>query len=250
MMTMDEPLRRRLRRVLFVLVLFACQPVKAEPESAISFTWDDYGAAVVVRDRPANEVLETIAAMTGITVVPDPSDTSRLDGVYRKRTLDALLLDLAPGMVIEYRYDERVGDHVIDRVVTSAMADPQAKQEQLRALVIAREQLAERTPRPDRPVRYTGIGATLRPARDGSGVFVDPITSQAPAAQAGLALGDLVTAVDGRPVGDFADLNEVAAAIRGPENSEVRLTVRHPDGTVRERTVRRALVQWQPDLTQ
>jgi len=70
-----------------------------------------------------------------------------------------------------------------------------------------------------------GIGAVLRfRDTDHSLVIVDvpPGTSSA---RAGLAPGDVVTAIDGDPVADMP-LDDVIRRLRGPVASKVRLTIR------------------------
>ncbi len=232
--------------LLGVWMLAACVGM-AHTDASIRFGWNDEGVAVQVADQPANRVLEVIGAATGIPVVLDPANEARLDGLYRKRTLEELLLDLAPGVVIAYRHDARLNTEVIDRVFSTARVAADIKDAQLRELVVSRERLAEGVvPMPDRPVRYSGIGASVQPSSDGMGIFLRPLSPTSPAARAGITLGDLVIAVDGRSIRDFADIGEIAAAIRGPDQTEVRLTVRYPDGTVRDRSVRREIFTWAP----
>jgi membrane-associated protease RseP (regulator of RpoE activity) len=223
-------------------------PLVGRAEEAIRFGWSDDSVAVSVTDQPANRVLEVISAATGIPVVLDPANTSRLNGLYRKRTLEYLLLDLAPGIVILYRYDARLDTHVIDRVYSSSMVGAEIKQAQLRNLVVSREHLEQGIiPPVNRPVRYSGIGAAIRPAQQGEGIYLQPLSPSSPAARAGIKLGDLVTAVDGRSIGSFTNLMDIAAAIRGPENSSVSLSIRMPDGTILLRLVRREVFSWNPE---
>ncbi|HMO03134.1 MAG TPA: PDZ domain-containing protein [Kiritimatiellia bacterium] len=238
-------MRRGGRGVLLgVLVLAVCAwPVRSD--EPIRFGWNEEGVAVQVVDQPANRVLEIIGAATGIPVVLDPANEARLDGLYRKRTLEELLLDLAPGVVIVYRYDARLKTEVIDRVFSTSRVAADIKEAQLRDLVVSRERLAEGVvPLPNRPIRYSGIGASVQPSSDGAGIFLRPLSPGSPAARAGIALGDLVIAVDGRAVSDFEDIGEIAAAIRGPDQTDVHLTVRFPDGQVREVVVRREVFTW------
>lgn len=236
---------RGARAVLLGALMLAACVRSAYPDEPIRFGWSDEGVAVEVSDQPANRVLEVIGAATGIPVVLDPANEARLDGLYRKRTLEELLLDLAPGVVIVYRHDARLNTEVIDRVFSTSRVAADIKEAQLRDLVVSRERLAEGVvPLPERPIRYSGIGASVQPSSDGVGIFLRPLSPNAPAARAGIALGDLVTAVDGRPVTDFADIGEIAAAIRGPDQTEVTLTVRLPDGRVRDVTVRREVFTW------
>lgn len=230
-----------------ILLLVTMAPVSTRAAEGVEFGWDEDGVAVSVQDQPANAVLEVISAATGIPVVLDPANKERLDGLYRKRTLEDLLLDLSPGLVITYRHDPRLNTHVIDRIYSSSRVAAEVKEAQLRDLVVTRERLEQGLQPPtNRTVRYSGIGASIKMADDGAGIYVRPLSPDAPAARAGLALGDLVIAIDGRPVSEFLGTGEVAAAIRGPENSDVTLTVRLPDGRVTTRTVRRQVFTWSP----
>ena len=74
---------------------------------------------------------------------------------------------------------------------------------------------------------YSGVGVTISAGDSGFVEVVTP-TKGSPAEAAGLRKGDLILAVDGTEyVG--ADLDTCAAAIRGPENTDVTLTVRRDD---------------------
>lgn len=230
----------------FILMLLISTVARAE--EPIRFGWSDDGVAVSVDKQPANRVLEVISGATGIPIVLDPANSTILNGLYRKRSLEDLLLDLSPGMVIQYRYDARLDIHVIDRVYSSSMVAADVKQEQLRNLLIRREDLEKGIILPvNRPVRYSGIGAAIRADHLGEGIFLHPLSPSSPAARAGIRLGDLVTAVDGRPIFSFTNTMDIAATIRGPENTEVSLTIRLPDGTTENRLVRREVFAWQPD---
>ena len=70
---------------------------------------------------------------------------------------------------------------------------------------------------------FGGVGADVR--RDAaSRVLLSPYPD-GPAARAGVAEGDELTAIDGRPVADMARLDEVEAMLRGDVGSRVRLTL-------------------------
>lgn len=223
-------------------------PVSGANSETIRFGWSEDSVAVEVQDQPANKVLEMISAATGIPIMLDPANDSRLNGLYRKRSLEELLLDLAPGMVIQYRFDERLNTHIIDRVYSSAMVDAETKNEQLRQLVISREGMEQGIIPPiNRPVRYSGIGAAVQPSADNKAILVQPLSPASPAARAGLKLGDRLIAIDGKPVTLFTNLMEVTQAIRGPENTSVLLTVQLPDGNVVTRDIRREVFTWQPE---
>lgn len=229
-------------------IMLATAGIAEEPP--IEFGWNDEGVAVRVQDRPANEVLQWISAATGIPIQLDPANETRLNGLYRKRTLEELLLDLSPGMAIQYTHDPRLNAPVIERVFSTTMADTETRDRHLRRLVIDRENVADGIiPPTDRPVRYSGIGAAIHPTSDGGGVLLQPLSPTAPAARAGLRFGDVVTAIDGVPVIRFTNTFDIARAIRGPEQTDVTLAVQYPDGTRRELKVRREVFMWTPPAT-
>ena len=74
---------------------------------------------------------------------------------------------------------------------------------------------------------YSGVGVTISAGDSGYVEVVTP-TKGSPAEEAGIRKGDLIIAVDGTEyIG--ADLDTCAAAIRGPEGTDVTLTVRRGD---------------------
>jgi carboxyl-terminal processing protease len=85
-----------------------------------------------------------------------------------------------------------------------------------------RPEIAERL-RDDLDGSISGIGAIVRPGSDGFVEIVRPIDGQ-PAEQGGLLSGDLIIAVDGQSV-ENQSFDEVLLQIRGPEGTEVVLTV-------------------------
>jgi carboxyl-terminal processing protease len=76
---------------------------------------------------------------------------------------------------------------------------------------------------------YGGIGAEIRP--DGQGIIHLIPFEGGPAARAGIAEGDSLVQVDGWDVALATRLDEVAAALRGPVGSSVRLQIRPLNGT-------------------
>jgi hypothetical protein len=93
----------------------------------------------------------------------------------------------------------------------------------------------------DPRVELAGIGAVL--SQRGDALRIVEVNPAGGAAEAGLAAGDDVVAIEGRPVRDlgFADAIQ---RIRGPEGSTIQLAVRRGrDGPVREIWVPRRLVR-------
>ncbi len=75
--------------------------------------------------------------------------------------------------------------------------------------------------------KFSGIGASIS-VQDGLPVIVSPFDGS-PADQAGIKPGDLITAVDGTDTSG-RDLNDIIDEIRGPEGTEVVLSVLRLDG--------------------
>jgi len=89
-------------------------------------------------------------------------------------------------------------------------------------------------------VELAGIGAVLERSR--AGLRVAQVVPEGGAAEAGIAPGDVIEAVDGKPVSDLGFAGAIQA-IRGPEDSRVLLTVRRGEGPPAEVLVWRRLVR-------
>lgn len=77
------------------------------------------------------------------------------------------------------------------------------------------------------------IGVGLSAQRCDEGLLVVRIVKDAPADQAGIQPGDIVTLVDGKPTDGIK-------GIPGPEGTRVTLTVKHPDASTQEYVILRA----------
>jgi carboxyl-terminal processing protease len=97
----------------------------------------------------------------------------------------------------------------------------------------------ERDRKRSRSGTYVGIGVTLE--SEAEEVVVVSSIHGSPADDAGVESGDVVVAVDGESVRD-EDLSEVVEKIRGPEGTEVELTVLRGDGE-REFDLERAEIE-------
>jgi beta-lactamase regulating signal transducer with metallopeptidase domain len=84
----------------------------------------------------------------------------------------------------------------------------------------------------------TGIGAQLTLV-DGRVAVVTPL-DDSPALKAGVRPGDIIDAVDGKPVREIKD---AVQRILGPKGSEVKLKVIRPSGAVQEITITRGVVR-------
>ncbi len=79
--------------------------------------------------------------------------------------------------------------------------------------------------------RYAGIGVTILPVEDG--LSVTAVTSDSPAARAGVLPGDTLLAVDGTSLVGM-DTAEVRAIVRAAYGETLRFTLRRADGTETE----------------
>ncbi|GIK57733.1 MAG: S41 family peptidase [Chloroflexi bacterium] len=77
---------------------------------------------------------------------------------------------------------------------------------------------------------YGGIGASLTRPEEGGDIILEPIPGN-PAEIAGIEMGDLLLAVDGRAITPDMTVQEVADLIRGEKGTVVVLTVRHMGAT-------------------
>ncbi|WP_409995655.1 carboxyl-terminal processing protease CtpZ [Cyanobium sp. ATX 6F1] len=91
----------------------------------------------------------------------------------------------------------------------------------------------------------TGVGLQLALAdEEGSIVVVAPLEGS-PAQRAGISSGSQVLAIEGQAASDLG-LEATAAALRGPEGSEVHLSLVSPEGLLRDVTLERQRVDLQP----
>lgn len=91
---------------------------------------------------------------------------------------------------------------------------------------------------------YVGIGVTVTYPEDG-GMLIQAVTKGGPAEEAGLTAGERIVAVDGTEL-TVENQQEGATLIKGEEGTQVVLTVASSDGTRREVTVTRKMVEEHP----
>lgn len=71
---------------------------------------------------------------------------------------------------------------------------------------------------------YTGIGVSIMAREDGAGLEIMAITEGGPAQEAGLQVGDIITAVDGNSVAGLA-LSEATAYLHGEVGTKTELEI-------------------------
>lgn len=86
------------------------------------------------------------------------------------------------------------------------------------------EPAAREVERDDLRGHFGGIGATL--GRDAAGNLVLTVIRDRPAARAGVLDNDILLLVDGTPIMADMPVEEVVALVRGPEGTQVMLTLR------------------------
>ena len=89
--------------------------------------------------------------------------------------------------------------------------------------------------------QFEGIGARVDKAENG-GVEIKYLFAEQPAEKAGVRVGDVIMAVDGKDVTQL-DLNEAISLIRGPRDTEVILTIQRGDETPFDLTITRARIE-------
>lgn len=99
----------------------------------------------------------------------------------------------------------------------------------------------------ERPADNGGIGVTLRNAagkdKQLGPVEIVSVVQGAPAEAAGLQVGDIFEAIDGRPLAAGATADDAAGLILGPLVEPVRVGVRRADGSTASVELRRAVLK-------
>lgn len=91
----------------------------------------------------------------------------------------------------------------------------------------------------DSPSSFTGIGVAVDPKREG--LEVVRVFDASPAQRAGLRVGDLIVAVNGRPLLGVAT-ETATGLIKGPPGTDVHLTIKAASGKQRTIAVTRATI--------
>lgn len=191
----------------------------------------------------------SLVVLSGLVLVT----LGAISGIYLDRQVLARFvpLDNMPsGSLSEFRLMAETWNIIQQNYVGSAATEPRqitygALQGMVSALgdeghsrFLTPEQLREH----ENSIRgeLEGIGVEVQ-VQEGQVVIVAPIDGS-PAQEAGLRPGDLIVAVDGKPVADMG-LEEVVARVTGPAGTSVSLTILDPDTEeTREVSITRARI--------
>jgi len=88
---------------------------------------------------------------------------------------------------------------------------------------------------------FSGVGIQIQSDDDGSLKVVSPL-EDTPAYKAGIKAGDIITHIDGKNAKGIS-LNQAVKSITGPQNTTVTLTIRSPDGVVKDYPIQRETIK-------
>lgn len=88
--------------------------------------------------------------------------------------------------------------------------------------------------------KFSGVGIQIQSDEDGSLKVVSPL-EDTPAYKAGIKAGDVVTHIDGKSAKGIS-INQAVRTITGPPNTTVKLTVKSPNGLIKDYTIRRETI--------
>jgi carboxyl-terminal processing protease len=88
--------------------------------------------------------------------------------------------------------------------------------------------------------RFSGVGVQIQTDDDGSLRVVTPL-EDTPAYKAGIKAGDVIAFIDGKSAKHIS-VNQAVRTITGPPDTSVKLTVRSPDGKIKDYLLRRETI--------
>ena len=138
--------------------------------------------------------------------------------------------------LIENRYVEEVDMKKLEDAAAAAMVD---SLEDRWNYYLTAEEYSSYKERADNA--YVGIGVTIVETKDGTGVEIMKVESNAPALDAGIQVGDIIVGVEGQDVAGMTT-NELRNLVRGKEGTFVLLTINR-DGEVFDMSVERRTVE-------
>lgn len=217
---------------LFVLILSACSMApEAGPDARAA-------AEQLVQDIRSRNLLDAYG--------PDRTEPDlklfarvfeRVREDYVKPVDEATLLAAATDAVLgtDVPAGERTGDWLIEQAIKGMVSslDPYSAYLPREEYGAVQESMRG---------EFGGLGVQIAKPGHGPGIEVVMPLDGTPAQAAGLQPGDLITHVDGAPLGDVT-LSAVVGMLRGPVGSTVRLTVRRDEAGSIELTLQRAVIR-------
>jgi carboxyl-terminal processing protease len=85
---------------------------------------------------------------------------------------------------------------------------------------------------------YVGIGVTVQQDPETGGVMVTHVIKGSPAEESGILVGDIFVTVEDQDVSQ-SDITALSEMVRGDVDTEVRLSMKHRDGTVEDMSITR-----------
>ncbi len=218
------------------------------PPGDFVFLWDDNLGYLIANEAHLLDVLEEISLLTEISIEGEVDEDALITADLRMKPLESIINAIAASSVITYTRYEDTDEFVVSSIVITPTGDPAQVASSARRHVIDQHNLSERLQtRQRRPVRYVGIGANVSMNEERTGVWLSPMSEEAPSYKAGIRMGDLAVAIDDRPVESFRHMGEIIRTIRmGGEGTSVSFTIRNPNGTQTTKTVQREQFHFDP----